>query len=779
MLSIRSLSVVIILTCFCLAASMKSFSQIVQQVRGTVRDATIQTPVAGATVTLISLNQRCVTGEDGSFRFKSVPVGLHQISVTHVGYSDILLENVRVIAGKESVLNISLEILVEAEKEVVVLGESAKGRPLNEMSHLSARAFSVEETQRYAASVNDPLRMAISYAGVMSADDGNNNIVIRGNSPAGLLWRMEGVDIPNPNHFADAGNSGGGVSILSSQLLSNSDFLTGAFAAEYGNALSGVFDLRLRKGNDEKKEYAFQAGVLGLNLAAEGPFSKPGKGSYLANYRYSTLNLLDKLGVNIAGGSVDFQDFSFNVHVPTKNAGEFSLFGLGGLSSQHVVPGEGGEDDNFSSYFRSNTGIIGLTHVIYPGSSTSVKTVLAYSATDNQFDEDIIKEDDQIRKTWKENYLTNKVTVSSTLNHKFSNRSHIRVGTIGNFISFNYLQHSRPDPEGDLKETINSTGNTQSLQAFAQWQFRPSNTFILTGGLHYLHLMFNNTHALEPRFALKWSGISNHSFALGYGLHSQIQPLGAYFAKEEISGETIMVNKNLDLTRAHHLVFSHTYRISTGMKLKTELYYQQLDRVPVGAELNSTFSTLNTQGDYIAFPLVNQGTGKNYGLEISLERQLRDGYYFLVNSSIYQSKYKSQDKVERNTRFNGNHINNFTAGKEFEIKGKNKSIGTNIKVIYAGGYRTTPIDVPESEARGYTVYKENLAWSLKNPDYFRADVGLNIKWNRKKHTHTVSLDIQNITNRLNVYGQIYDVKRGLSYTYQTGLIPVLNYKIEF
>src|SRR6185503_5048402 len=136
------------------------------------------------------------------------------------------------------------EAMIHTETVVVVTAGSKKNRPVNDMSVVSARAFTVEETQKYAAAVNDPLRMVTGFAGVAAVDDGGNDIVIRGNSPAGLLWRMEGVDIPNPNHFSEAGSSGGGISILSAQLLSNSDFVTGAFAPEYGNALSGVFDLR-------------------------------------------------------------------------------------------------------------------------------------------------------------------------------------------------------------------------------------------------------------------------------------------------------------------------------------------------------------------------------------------------------------------------------------------------------------------------------------------------------------------------------------------------------
>jgi hypothetical protein len=165
--------------------------------------------------------------------------------------------------------------------------------------------------------------MSASFVGVVSPNDGGNNISVRGNSPYGFLWRMEGIDIPNPNHFANAATSGGGISILSAQILANSDFLTGAFAAEYGNALAGVFDLRLRKGNNEKREYTIQAGLLGIDLEAEGPVSPGSAHSYLVNYRYSTLSMLANLGLEVGDAITNFQDISFNVTLPTKRQGTF------------------------------------------------------------------------------------------------------------------------------------------------------------------------------------------------------------------------------------------------------------------------------------------------------------------------------------------------------------------------------------------------------------------------------------------------------------------------
>jgi len=278
---------------FLILLSSLANAQYKQQIRGTVLDIVLQKPMPGATVTIHSLNYSTITGEDGMFRFKDLPIGSYQISVSYSGFKPVTLDNIAISSGKETVLTISMEALVKIEDEVVVKARNKRNKPINDMSTVSARAFTVEETQRYAAAVNDPLRMAAAFPGVLASDDGGNSIIIRGNSSTGLLWKMEGMDIPNPNHFSQAGNTGGGISILSAQLLSNSDFVTAAFAAEYGNALSGVFDLKLRRGNNEKREYTLQAGILGLDAAIEGPFSKKYKGSYLIDYRYSTLTLLN------------------------------------------------------------------------------------------------------------------------------------------------------------------------------------------------------------------------------------------------------------------------------------------------------------------------------------------------------------------------------------------------------------------------------------------------------------------------------------------------------
>jgi hypothetical protein len=441
-------------------------------------------PVLGAT-----------TDTDGNFKITNVPVGTHAVKVTFIGYKEKILPLVIVNSGKEVVLNIPIEEDIVQMKEIVVRA-TQKEKPINDMAVVSARTFSVEETRKFAAAVNDPARMVTSFAGVIQTDDGNNNVSIRGNSPYGLQWRMEGVDIPNPNHFANTGTAGGGISILSSQLLTNSDFMTGAFPAEYGNALSGVFDLQLRKGNNEKPEYTLQAGFLGIDVAAEGPFSKNYKGSYLINYRYSTLSILDRIGVSVGDAVTNFQDLSFNIHLPTNKWGSFSLFGFGGLSDQHLDAKKDStswdsDDDRFNNTYVSNTGAVGLRHSLVINRNTHLQTSLLFSGNENG--DKAYKLDDSYSEDlhYHEKYIHKKITLTTVLNHKFSPSHSVRTGVYLNKLRYEFYLNDMNEQTQQLEELLNAGGTAEMVQAFGQWNFRASEKITFNAGLHYLKLLLN------------------------------------------------------------------------------------------------------------------------------------------------------------------------------------------------------------------------------------------------------------------------------------------------
>ena len=769
--------------------ALKSQS-LTQTVRGTVVDQISQSPLPGANVILLNSDpfNGTATDMDGNFKLQNIPVGKQHFKITFLGYKEFILPNVTVTSGKEVVLTISLEENVILGKEVTITDKIEKNKPLNEYSAVSARTFSVEETQKYAAAVNDPARMSTSYAGVVSTDDGNNAITIRGNSPNGLLWRMEGVEIPNPNHFSNVGTAGGGISILSSQVLTNSDFMTGAFPAEYGNALSGVFDLKLRRGNNQKSEQTIQVGFLGTDLAVEGPFKKGYDGSYLVNYRYSTLSILGKLGVNIGTATTNFQDLSYNFYLPTKKSGTFTLFGFGGLSSQFADADKDSTKwnsfyDKFNWDFTSNTGAGGLTHFIQLNNRTYLKTSLVASGTGKTYSEEELDTNYEGIPQGELNYGEKKVALNSILTRKINSRHSYKAGIIATEIFYNLLNTELVKESGSIETRINEKGETMTLQSFAQWNFRASDNVTFNAGLHYLVLTYNKTFSLEPRASIKIELSPKQSISLGYGLHSQLQPIGVYFAKNRNpDGSIFQPNKELGLTKANHYVLSYDHSLSDFLHFKLETYYQQLFNVPVSMDPTSTFSILNSEGGYTNEALDNNGKGRNYGVELTFEQFLHHDFYFLLSSSVFDSKYRATNGNWYNTRFNGNFATTFTAGKEIKTGPgfKNRIVGVNIKTIYAGGLRNTPIDLNESELQGETVYKDDEAYSLKAKDYFRTDVKFSLRRNRPKSTVTWSIDIQNVSNTKNIFGDYFDPLSGTTKTsYQAPLIPILSYKMDF
>lgn len=772
---------------FLFVTSIATAQTALQTLRGIVVDKELQKPLELVSVVVTDLQpvKGTLTDEKGKFRINNISVGRHTVRISRMDYepytTQIVLES-----GKETVLHIELEPRALLDSVVVIESHVDKTKPLNEMAIVSARTFSVEETQRYAAALNDPARMAASFAGVVQAGDGNS-IVIRGNSPAGLLWRLEGVDIPNPNHFSSVGSSGGGIAILSAQLLTNSDFMTGAFPAEYGNGLSGVFDLRLRTGNNEHREFTAQAGFIGFDLAAEGPFKKNGGSSYLVNYRYSTVGLLTQLGVNVIDGVTRFQDLSFNTVFPLKK-GVLTVFGFGGLSAQDDDAKSDSSQwkrrgDRLRTKFFSNTAATGITYRVPFGDKNLFRSALAASFTGNGFKSDYLQNDYSYRGDYDEHYNQTRFTYTASLTTRINNRHTLRSGIIAGEQQFDLQQRSYDPNSAEWMDAINENGQTQTAQAYTQWKFRPAESFTMLAGVHALYLALNNTWSVEPRAALRKTFAERHAVSIGYGLHSQALPLIVYFLDlQNASGQFTQANRNLLLPRAHHFVLSYDFSVNEFFRVKVELYDQLLFDVPVSADSTKNFSTINLLDGDVSDSLVNKGFGQNKGVELTIERFLHHGWYALLTASVYDSKYKALDGVWRNTRFNGRFAGNALFGKEIVTgeKWKHRVFGFNLKLVYSGGYRDTPIDVNASLAQQRTVRTDSLAWTEQMPDYFRIDLRVSLQRNYAKWSSTLAFDVQNVTNRKNIFSRYFDLSDGeIHDNLQLPLIPVLSWKVQF
>ncbi len=768
---------------------------ITQTIRGTVLDKQSQTPLPGVIVEVLNSSPRLAVAADdqGVFRLTNVPIGRWQIKFQSIAYKEKYI-TVILQAGKETVLNVEMEENAIQGEEVVVTAEQDKTKTNNKMSTVSSRVFSAEEAARYAGSRNDPARMAANFAGVSGANDSRNDIVIRGNSPIGILWRLNGLDIPNPNHFGNAGSTGGPISILNNNTLDNSDFMTGAFAADYGNATSGVFDLKMRQGNNEKREYLAQIGFNGFELGAEGPLTKNKNASFMINYRYSTLAVFKALNINFGTGSAvpQYQDLTFKTDLNTQKLGKFSFWGIGGLSYVALLNSDkkSGQDlygyNGQDSYFTARVGASGLSHTYLFKNNAYLKTNIGISGTYNNISADKIDSSFKTPQNKKPQYrqITSniKYTINTTYNKKFNSRNFLNTGLYADFIKSHFVD-SNDFTFGQNTFVIlrNYKGSNALLRAFVQWQHKFNNKLQINSGVSHQFFLLSNTNAFEPRFGVKYSINNKQALSMGGGLHSQIQPTYIYFATDSINGKRVETNRGLDFTRAAHGVFGYDNNFATNLRIKTEIYYQYIYNAPVKNSPNP-FSLLNLGADFNspnAGSLVSTGEGFNYGLEVTLEKFYSKGYYFLFTSSLFESKYRGSDKVLRNTAFNGNYVFNLLFGKEIKV-GKNGILSVDIRATYSGGKRYTPINLELSRATGQEVRNTNEAFSGQYPDYFRMDIKPGYKINRRKVTHEFSVDVQNATGNLNVFTQSYNPSsKEIQTEYQLRFFVLPQYRVLF
>jgi hypothetical protein len=784
---------------FCPVITIKAQENIksetlLQTIQGRVIDKSNNLPLIGATIIINDSTVGTITDMNGYFEITGIQIGRNNIYVSYVGYTPRYFQNILVKPGKQTILNIELEENIEEIDEVTVNAYSDKSHSINDMALISARAFTIEETERFAGSWGDPSRMATNYAGVFVANDQGNDIIIRGNSPAGLIWRLEGIPIPSPNHWHTLGATGGPVSMLNNNVLQRSDFMTGAFPAEYGNGISGAFDLKMRNGNNNKREFVAQLGFNGFEFGAEGPLNKNSKASYLVNYRYSMLGLVDEL--LWVDALPHYQDLMFKLSFPGKKSST-SIFGLGGISKITFKDSARVSDDlvrYISELNGSITGIIGINHTYYFNNNTRLKTSIALTSTTPYGITDSLAhlKGPELKTLSKYEEQQNDIIIQSIVNHNINKKNKIKSGLLLHNYSTNYFEKDYYyDSEIDSATIYDpytiKENNLILLQGFIEWKHRFSDLITIVSGLHYEYFLYNKTYSIEPRFSAQWKYAPKRSLSFGYGLHSKLVPIYMFVRKSFVDRENngnkefYQTNKNLDFIKSHQFVLGHDYSITPQLRLKTEIYYQYLFDVPVKREadyfwlLNWGEGLSNWCGED---SLVNKGTGENYGIELTFEKFFDKNYYFLFTTSLFNSTSKASDGIKRNTIFNGKFVINVLGGYELFLNQKN-SLNFNIRLAYAGGRRYSPYILSEDPDKTYETDTEN-AYSLQLPNYFRTDARIGYMHYGRKATYEFAFDITNLTNHENLYFRYFDESsKTFEDEYQQGIFPIGLIRINF
>lgn len=762
------IQIILFVACTLLATNISAQNnKPVQTIRGIAIDYASGTPIPYATVQLLDLPQMgTTTDNDGKFVIKNVPVGRHDLQASFLGYEPTIFREIMLTSAKEVSLEVQMKENTRLLEEVVVRPRINKEEPMNKMALSGARMLSVEEASRFAGGMDDPARLVSSFAGVTSAV-GSNGISVHGNAPSLLQWRLEDVEIPNPNHFADVASLGGGVlSSLSSNVLGNSDFYTSAFPAEFNNAISGIFDMKMRNGNSQKFQHTLQAGVLGLDAASEGPLSRKHNASYLFNYRYSTTGLMNK--VSPAGDleqEMDYQDLNFKLNFPTPKAGIFSVWGtalIDKIKPEIKTPDEWDYmEDAKDSRMKQTSAAAGLSHRYFFDNGGLLKTSLAttYSKTDvweSIYDNNM---DSSPFLDFQSRYTN--LVLTSSFNKKYSSRHTNKTGFTWTNMHYDMDFDLAPLYTEPMQRISEGKGTTNLLSAYSSSLFTFNDKLSATLGVNGQLLTLNNTWTIEPRASVKWQATSKSSFGLGYGLHSRMEKLDVYFVKTQATGDK-QVNKDLDFTKTHHLSLSYNYRISDDMNLRVEPYFQYLYDVPVMAD--SSYSVLNRNTFYVEDALVNKGNGRNYGIDVTFEKYMTKGFYYMITASVFDSKYKGGDGVWHNTKFNRNYVLNGLIGKEWMIgRDKRDVLSVNLKLTYQGGDRYSPVDEQATLAHPdkETQYDETRAYSLQLSPMFLANYTLSYRMNRNKVSHEFAVKGMNATGYKEYFGHEYNLKTGV------------------
>lgn len=805
-----------------LAAGQELSAQVLtQNIRGTITDADTFQPLPGAAVMVYAdstLLGGTTTSEEGTFRITGIQVGRIRIRIAMMGYSERYYDNVELSSAKELVMSVQLMPYVTDMQEVVVKAVR-EGEVRNEMAVISSREFSVEETDRYAGSRGDPARMASNFAGVQGADDSRNDIVIRGNSPQGVLWRMEGIDLPNPNHFNIPGTAGGPVSIINNKYLSNSDFYTGAFPAEYGNATAGVFDLRMRNGNNEKYEHSAQFGFLGTELFTEGPLSKKSGASYLAGFRYSTVEMFSLLGIDIGTSAVPrYYDGAARLSIPLKDNANFSTWAIFGSSGVDIMVSEVtdptetnlyGQNDR-DQYFNTSMFAWGNSYSRTLSEKTFVKVSMALtSSVVNSYHELVYRQVDaaglfaidSLRSLQSYAFDEKRLALSTALNHRFSNRLTLKAGMMADLYRWDMLDSVRVVDTAacdyyQWKKRWNSVEYGWLLRAFAQLKYRPVEKLTLTVGLHASAFTLNQTYSMpEPRLGARYQWTPTLSIQAGAGVHSQLQPTYMYFYQpggdpcviepDPYEEQGYMPNRGMGFSQSIHYVLG-LQKIAWGAtRIMAEVYYQDLRHVPV--ELTpSSFSLVNTGAGFSRFfpgQLVNNGRGRNTGVELTVERFFKRQWLALFSASLFDARYQGSDGVWRNTDFNGRYAVNALGSREWKT-GKNSKLITGAKITAAGGRWYGPADVVASNRERDVVFVDAQRNTLQFAPYFRFDLKLNFRINRPRTAHDIGLDLVNLTGYENVLKLTWapdDIAStpDIREEYQLGFLPIFYYRVDF
>lgn len=725
---------------------------------GTVKDKKTQEPIPTVSISLEGTTIGTVTDFEGKFRIENIPPKSYNIRIKSIDYKEQTLFNVVVTTGNAEILNVELE-----RNSINLDGVVIRSNPFNKPaeSPLSVQTLSSQEIKSNPGGNFDISRVIQAFPGVGGTSGSvggyRNDLIIRGGAPNENVYYIDGIEVPNINHFATQGSAGGPTGIINTSFIGEVNLFTSAFPAKYDNPLSGVLQMKQRQANPEKVQHNVRLSATELAYSVDGPIKKD-KVTFLASARRSYLQLLFKLlDVPIQPSYWDFQykvDYKINKNLTFYTLGigaidNFSFLTPDDLTPENVYTIKSNPTINQWSY-TNGYGLKGLTKNGYWNLTFSRN--MLNNELDRFEDNQNPKENERILKI-RSQEAENKMRF---IWNKYFDKWSYSAGVVAQYCQFNNDYYTRVrselrDPSGQLLQpAFEVQGNTainffrygafaQVARKFLQERLDVSlgirtdgNTFTTNGN--------NLGETLSPRLAASMLLFENFKFNASAARYYKIPT----YTVLGFQSNGTYVNQGADYIQSDHLVAGFEYLPRRGTRFTIEGFYKQYENYPVS--LIDSISLANKGGDFSVLgnePISSTGLGRSYGAEFQFQQKLIDNFFAILSYTYYISEFTNLNGQYEPASWDNRHLLSFIGGYKFK---RNYELG--VKFRYQGGAPYTPFD-PVASQRNYISTgvgtPDNTQFNDARLGSFHAmDIRLDKKWNFNKWSLDVFIDITNV-----------------------------------
>ena len=769
------------------------------EIRGTVTDAATKEPLAGVNITLRGTNRGAATDQNGEYSLSGLAVGGYSVAFSMLGYEKWIRSDILIKSNKTTWVDAALQSRVIEGDEITVTAASHFTKEKN--APVSLRSLNYEEVRRSPGAREDISRMVQNLPGVVPTTDDRNDLVVRGGSPSEVLFLIDNIEIPNPNHFGTQGATGGPISMINNEFIENVDFMAGGFPAKFGDKLSGVMDISYRNGNPQAFNGKFDLNFAGAGGNFEGPLAG-GTGSWMFALHRSFLDFMESM-LDV-GGIPIYSNFQGKISLKPTPSTRISILGIGGVDRIEIEP-----EPDFADWAEDETDTTDVEHVInkttqyllgatvtrlwsknlyssFTASHSFNKYLIDYNRRDHIISRrgseenlDLVPVPGGDRDVYDNLSLEKTTDLKADLTFVSDDRSEFSLGVRLKMVEYDHKITTRPFDTLNIVGELSSPSVVKTQQsptpkfgAFAHYTKHLTSQIHLNMGLRYDYFKVLKTQNISPRASLGYRASNRLTFNFASGIFYQA-PEFLYITGDPKN------RKNLKSLRSTHLIGGFDYLLTESTLFSLEFYQKYYASYPVSnAPGFDFFSTANSGGTYGAVfsgELTSKGSGKASGLELLLQKKLVEGLYGLTSYSFAKIEHQALDGIMRPGEFDNRHVLNIVLGYRL-----NKSFEFSLKWRYAGGRPYTPFDVPASIAGGRAILDVSKINSERFVPYHRFDLRYDYRKFFKKATLVTYFSIENVYNRDNQGLIFWNTKtQKTEFSKQTGFFPVGGVSVEF